>query len=87
MCFLAVRGSTQPSAAAGYIGESALRVLIPFEKLHELLAPKGTSRDEMLRQNPLCATAVPVPRMARQRIVATWMSCRTPSLPMDQRSG
>jgi hypothetical protein len=29
----------------------------------------------------------PVPRKARQRIVATRMSCRTPSLLMDQRFG
>ena len=40
---------------AGCVGQTELPVQILFEELHELLAPKGTARDEMLRQDPFRA--------------------------------
>jgi hypothetical protein len=62
---LGVRGGTQGAdvlpcgpridaaqCIAGHIGETGILLPFFFEELHELLAPQGTSWDQMFRQHP-----------------------------------
>ena len=84
MCFRAVRGSTQPSAMQAASVEPA--PISPSRSSASFLPHRGL-RGMRCSGSILFVLCRPVPRKAWQIIVATRISCLTPSLPMTQRSG
>jgi len=86
MCFLAVRGSTQPSAsqAASMNPEYPSR---PLSRSCTSPSLQKGLRGMRCSGNILLVYCRPVPCDARQMIVTTWLRLRSPSLPMDRRNG